>query len=86
MSHSLAMRYFPRGHELMRFLLIHGCPGGLTRVEKLEPTMTAEHVTPLLWALHQPRPGISEKVILTLMKLGHEGRVILDQAHHSYIY
>ncbi|TLD20788.1 hypothetical protein E2P81_ATG08452 [Venturia nashicola] len=55
----LAMQYHPRGHELMRFLLIHGCPGGLPRLEKLEPTMVAENVTPLLLALHQPRPGVT---------------------------
>jgi hypothetical protein len=82
----LAMQYHPRGHELMRLLLVHGCPGGLTRVEKLDSTMVAENVTPLLWALHQPRPGISEQVILTLLKLGHEGRIILDRSHRSYQY
>lgn len=79
----LAMQYHPRGHQLMRLLLIHGCPGGLSRLERLEPTMAAENVTPLLWALHQPRPGISEQVIMTLLKLGHEGRVILDHASHE---
>ncbi|QDS75019.1 hypothetical protein FKW77_005836 [Venturia effusa] len=68
----LAMQYHPRGHELMRLLLIHGCPAGLPRLEQLGPSMVAEAVTPLLWALHQPRPGISEQVILTLLKLGHE--------------
>lgn len=78
----LAMQYHPRGHELMRFLLVHGCPGGLSRLEKLEPAMVAESVTPLLWALHQPRPGISEQVILTLLKLGHEGRVV----HHRHLH
>jgi hypothetical protein len=79
----LAMRYHPRGHELLRLLLMHGCPGGLARTEKLEPAMAAENVTPLLWALHQPRPGISEQVILTLLKLGHEGKDIPD---HSHLY
>jgi hypothetical protein len=82
----IAMQNFNRGHELIRFLLMHGCPVGLPRIEKLEPTMAAENVTPLLWALHQPRPGISDQVILTLLKLGHEGRVILDRSHHSSIY
>lgn len=79
----LAMQYHPRGHELIRFLLMHGCPGGLSRPEKLEPTMVAEDVTPLLWALHQPRPGISEQVILTLLKLGHEGRFDNHHDLHS---
>ncbi|KAI0490515.1 hypothetical protein F4859DRAFT_520292 [Xylaria cf. heliscus] len=63
-----AMRRYPSGAELIRLLLDHGYPAG-QHVELLGGLDNAtETVTPLIWALRQPRPWIKDAVILELLK------------------
>lgn len=67
-----AMERFPRGARLIRFLVGHGCVASSTREFRLDEGAETEDITALIWALYQPRPGISDSVVLTL--LGAEAR------------
>jgi hypothetical protein len=70
----MALRKFPRGSgELVKLLLDYGCPAGTTQTLKPKLKYEAEPLTPLVWCLHQPRPGISDAIVLKLLEKGEEG-------------
>jgi ankyrin repeat domain-containing protein 50 len=68
-----ALERFPRGARLIQLLLEHGCIASGTREAQVDKDAGPESVTALLWALYQPRPGISDSVILTLLGAGARG-------------
>lgn len=70
----LAMERFPAGVSLVKLLLDYGCKAGATQLQKLKPNYEAEQLTPLLWALYQPRPGIRDSVLTVLLERGSEGK------------
>ncbi|KAJ4305134.1 hypothetical protein N0V90_000664 [Kalmusia sp. IMI 367209] len=65
-----AMHRFGRGAGLVRLLLDHGYPPGQTIQSEDGDTKEAQVVTPLIWALGQPSPGVSDEVILELLEEG----------------
>lgn len=68
-----AIRRFPRGERLIRLLLDHQYPPGNTTVRRGSYSVNAEAVTPVIWALEQSKPRVSDNVILELLKEGKEG-------------
>jgi ankyrin repeat protein len=62
-----ALERFPLGSRLIQLLLDRGCIASSTRESQVDEDAGPETVTALLWALHQPEPGISDSVILTLL-------------------
>jgi hypothetical protein len=68
-----ALKQFPRGARLIQLLLDHGCVASSTREAQLDEDAGAESVIPLVWALYQPRPGIRDSVLLTLVGAGTRG-------------
>lgn len=71
----IAMERFPSGAALVKLLLDSGCSAGATQVLKLKLNYEAEELTPLVWALYQPRPGIKNSVIMALLERGNEGSI-----------
>lgn len=71
----VAMERFPSGALLVKLLLDSGCSAGVTQLLKLKPNYEAEQLTPVLWALYQPRPGIRDSVIMALLERGNEGSI-----------
>lgn len=63
----LAMREYPRGDALIRFLLEHGCNPDAMVTAILDSTVGPEVVTALLWALGQPQKAISSSVLKALL-------------------
>ncbi|KAF7512128.1 hypothetical protein GJ744_002290 [Endocarpon pusillum] len=78
-----AMERFPRGARLIRFLLEHGCVANSTREFQLDEGAGIEEITALIWSLHQPRPGISDSVILSLLAVGARAKFVTSQSHVS---
>jgi ankyrin repeat protein len=69
-----AMHRFKHGENLIRLLLDHGYPPGESTRSGDHDNARAEFVTPLIWALGQPGPGVSDKVILELLGKEKEGQ------------
>ncbi|TGJ85546.1 hypothetical protein E0Z10_g3185 [Xylaria hypoxylon] len=69
-----AMQRYPRGNELIRLLLDHNYPAGYHVELPGGLDGATETVTPLIWALRQPRPWIKDAVILELLKEGKRAR------------
>jgi hypothetical protein len=67
------MRRYKHGDGLIRLLLEHGFSAGQTLRCGDESSMNSGPVTPVIWALGQPRPWISDDVILTLLKEEQRG-------------
>lgn len=68
-----AMRRFPHGKELIQLLLNFGYPAGDTLLVNDGNTLNTEAVTPVIWALGQPKPGVSDEVILELLSRDESG-------------
>ncbi|KAI4949399.1 hypothetical protein J4E91_005138 [Alternaria rosae] len=73
-----AMHRFGQGVGLIRLLLEHGYPAGQTLRSGERDSGNSEPVTPVIWALGQPEEGVSDDVILTLLKSGQSGFTTKD--------
>lgn len=75
----LAIDQFEQGDKLVSFLLNAGCSPGAVRELQLREGSDVEEVTPLIWALSRPLPGVGRKVLLALLERGADGMLMLYQ-------
>ena len=66
----LAMQYYSRNEALVKLFLNHGCNPDVTTQDILEPSIGAETVSALLWALNQAQKKISDSIIAALVEAG----------------
>ncbi|KAH8700121.1 hypothetical protein BGW36DRAFT_405426 [Talaromyces proteolyticus] len=68
----MAIERFPRGEELVRFLLEHGSTLGSGIKTTISTALGPECVNLVVWALLRENPKVSDGVIVTILQTGRE--------------